>query len=78
MPLVQFCKQPKSKVRLTVDCVMSVVSISPLQIRGDTFSPGDPSPATDGIISLHPDLPGFGEFRNPSNGKHWPGVFQCF
>lgn len=48
------------------------MSISALQISGGMFSAGDPSPARDGIISLHPDFPDFGEFRNSSGKEGQP------
>ena len=40
------------------------------QVTGGTFiSASTPQNASDGLISLHPDLPGFGEFRD-RKGTH--------
>ena len=36
------------------------------------FSADDSSPARDGIISLHPDFLGFGEFGNSSGKEGQP------
>ena len=47
------------------------------QVTGGTFiSASTPQNASDGLISLHPDLPGFGEFRNRKDSKDYVTLYR--
>ena len=47
------------------------------QVTGGTFiSASTPQNASDGLISLHPDLPGFGEFRDRKDSKDYVTLYR--